>query len=678
MDAETADFVPETPEPEEHQYASALSYKHVEQPLHSASTAEFDADGDEYHDGAGESEWAVYNEDETLRADGDGREMSLDLDVKPEPSPVDIGQEIYQQTGKTEPQQKPSAKVSALRECRYQAEWRSQAVSHTSSSKATKASNNKRKHLHDSPNATPAPVFERPPSIAAKPQLHPTSIQGFFSTRSHPTNKAGFRYIPCGASPCYTFKHPICRVIPSPPYNVRFSWEDRSTYVYISGDACSIASEKGFRSARANVPLREGAWYFEVEIVKGIDSDRAPTLKEEASGPHVRVGISRREASLNAPVGFDGYSYGIRDKTGDKVHLSEPRSYGQSFVTGDTIGVYVYLPPRERPPLTAADKAYFQDPDDPSRIVRTRVSIFLKGYVYFEAAEYAASKEMEDLALSTRDPIAFAKLQKEAAAKKAAPPPGKRKAPTPPAAPPARPLPRMSGSKVAFFKNGEWQGLAYEDLFDWLPLRQHARDRAARMSANAAKSAKREAHHDDGTLGYYPTVSVFGGAMATLNPGPVFKHAPVIPESEGLPAWRPLSERHAEYEAETLFYDEIDEVTAAEAIRKQPQVASQYAISQASVLPEGPPSGSSTPVRPGSPAGPDDTAYGYSDVRLPINAYGHVKKKTGLSREVISEGPMSPEMRSDWGDSLVESALSMHDEDMKPAGTEAHESMDLD
>ena len=116
MDAETADFVPETPEPEEHQYASAPSYKHVEQPLHSASTAEFDADGDEYHDGAGESEWAVYNEDETLRVDGDGREMSLDLDVKPEPSPVDIGQEIYRETAKPEPPQKLSANVSTLRE----------------------------------------------------------------------------------------------------------------------------------------------------------------------------------------------------------------------------------------------------------------------------------------------------------------------------------------------------------------------------------------------------------------------------------------------------------------------------------------------------------------------------------------------------------------------------------
>lgn len=356
---------------------------------------------------------------------------------------------------------------------------------------------------------------------------------------------------------------------------MRFSWEDRSHYVHIAADATSITTEKGFRSARANVPIREGAWYYEVLIEKGVDSSSSGLSKPASpASPHVRIGISRREAPLNAPVGFDGYSYGFRDKTGEKVHISETRPYGQPFVTGDVVGVYVYLPPRPKPLLTAEHPDYNVDPDDPSRIVRKLAQVHYKGQLYLEATEYVASKEMEDLAARTRDPVAFEKALLEAAQKKSAPPPGKRKAPAPPKAPPARPLPILPGSRLAFFVNGVYQGVAFEDMFDFLPLRQHAREKPnARTSLANAIHIARENHHDDGSLGYYPTVSVYSGGTARLNPGPDFAFPPLpnfttesdmhMKADEAITSdtslWRPLCQLYEEHYSMLRYLDEIDE-----------------------------------------------------------------------------------------------------------------------
>ena len=364
--------------------------------------------------------------------------------------------------------------------------------------------------------------------------------------------------------------------------------------------------------------------------------------KGEGYGPHVRLGIGRRESQLNAPVGVDGYSYGIRDKTGDKIHLSQPRAYGEAFGTGDVVGVYVSLPPRPHPAITSDDRAYAADPLEPSRIVRRRVPIRYKGQLYFESMEYAPAKEMEDLAYSTKDPAGFAKAAAEAEEKKrkrnVAPPPGQKKAPALPVVPPQRPLPILETSKIAFFKNGECQGAAFEDLFDWLPLRQHAKDNhghVPRISTATAILLARESHHDDGTLGYYPFVSVFGGGVARLNPGPHFKHEP--PEdieslisytsalwrshakkpsemsgnagsaSSKASKWRPLCERYEEYYSEMRMYDEADERSAMENFERNKD---QYPAVFAASKPSGSASGSGKGV-------------------------GTAKKKTALRQELM-------------------------------------------
>ena len=43
--------------------------------------------------------------------------------------------------------------------------------------------------------------------------------------------------------------------------------------------------------------------------------------------PHVRFGWARREAPLDAPVGFDGYSYSITDIRFETMHRSRPGKF---------------------------------------------------------------------------------------------------------------------------------------------------------------------------------------------------------------------------------------------------------------------------------------------------------------------------------------------------------------
>ncbi|KAJ9099979.1 hypothetical protein QFC19_005796, partial [Naganishia cerealis] len=60
---------------------------------------------------------------------------------------------------------------------------------------------------------------------------------------------------------------PASSTLESPP--VHLDWLDRSTYLKVSPSALTCTTEKGFRSVRANVSVRKGAWYFECLVLKG-------------------------------------------------------------------------------------------------------------------------------------------------------------------------------------------------------------------------------------------------------------------------------------------------------------------------------------------------------------------------------------------------------------------------
>lgn len=379
-------------------------------------------------------------------------------------------------------------------------------------------------------------------------------------------DKIGFKYTPAGVSDPGAII-PF-RTIESKPQCTRVSWEDRCHLIKVTQDGLGLCGEKGFASARTNVGVQQGRWYMEVRVEKG-GGERLSHISSRMDGAHVRLGWGRREAPLNGPIGLDGYGYGIRDKTGDKVTLSRPKPYGKPFGSGDIIGLYISLPPRRKPNP--------KDPDDPAQFHRERIAIELKGQEYFESMDYSQSKEMIALMDHQSKIIKSETPQiKKSATVKNLPNERARAQPIVPKPAPVRslPLPVLAGSKIAFFINGECQGLAYEDIYDFLQLKPESGSRKAKERNRKSKEGQREHsenHFDDGTLGYYPIFSLYGGAQIFMNPGPNFEYPPPndvdalltsTPSTADRPTWKPMSERYKEF---MEFQWELDRKEEAEA-----------------------------------------------------------------------------------------------------------------
>ncbi|KAF9268065.1 hypothetical protein L218DRAFT_593493 [Marasmius fiardii PR-910] len=409
-------------------------------------------------------------------------------------------------------------------------------------------------------SSRPQLTISRGPSFVAIPDSNT-----FFKTEFTGVNRHGYRYSPAGINP-RGFLLP-CRTIETKPTSYRVSWEDRSPFVYVTPDGLQLLGSKGFRSARCNAPIREGRWYMEVKILRG--GGERSTEDSRCDGSHVRLGFGRREAPLNGPVGLDGYSYGYRDKTGEKVTLSRPRPYGRPFASGDVIGMYISLPPRRQPDP--------KDPNDPARLKRERIAIDLKGQETFEILEYPQSKEMIALMDYSGSKSSNTSNQTAPFAK----PNGKPTDRTPSAkskdpGPTLRPLLTLANSRIAFFVDGECQGLAFQDLYDYLRLRTTAVARKGKEKKRVREGVKehRENPFDDGTLGYYPFISLYNGASVELNPGPDFAFPPPpdidavlddpnLAKVEGQePTWRPMCERYGEFMKEQWELDEVEEEEA--------------------------------------------------------------------------------------------------------------------
>ncbi|KAL5995242.1 hypothetical protein ACLOJK_025300 [Asimina triloba] len=137
--------------------------------------------------------------------------------------------------------------------------------------------------------------------------------------------------------------------------------------VELGEDRLSAGSCKGYRMVRATRGVAEGAWYFEIKLVR---------LGETG---HTRLGWSMEKGDLQAPVGYDGNSFGYRDVDGSKVHRAVREAYGKTgYVEGDVVGCYINLPDGElyapKPPQLVLYKgqryAYAADgKDDPPKVV---------------------------------------------------------------------------------------------------------------------------------------------------------------------------------------------------------------------------------------------------------------------------------------------------------------------
>ncbi|KAG0057512.1 hypothetical protein BGZ83_009151 [Gryganskiella cystojenkinii] len=398
------------------------------------------------------------------------------------------------------------------------------------SAKKPTSSGNRQKNQS---NATATTFIPLPHTVVANNSSGgTTNLVPFSATNEHPYNRHRFRYVTCESDPLLQYM--LYRQSANPVLSgVRLSREDMSPYMQIDDECKTITTEKGFRTVRANCGVREGKWYYEVTVRRG-----GEVRYEGRDGAHVRLGWARREATLQAPAGFDAYSYGIRDTTGEKVHMSRVQPYGESFKEGDVIGLYISLPP------DGNENSFFKHR-------RLRKPFMFKGQLYFESIDYSPTKKYVELAEYEATPFQSLSARPD---------------------PPERP-PMIPGSKIIVYKNGVCQGVMFEDLFALMPIEQNAKERD-------------QITFDDGTLGYYPCVSVYRNGTATVNFGPEFTYPPgpdpeeearkvsstrdqqrsVVKREAALSSstennvWKPMSERWDEMLVEECLIDLVDEV----------------------------------------------------------------------------------------------------------------------
>ncbi|KAF5735804.1 protein TRAUCO [Tripterygium wilfordii] len=163
-----------------------------------------------------------------------------------------------------------------------------------------------------------------------------------------------------------------------PEMSICLSKVYKAEKVELSDDRMSAGSTKGYRMVRATRGVSEGAWYFEIKVV-----NLGPT-------GHTRLGWTTEKGDLQAPVGYDGNSFGYRDMDGSKVHKALREKYGEEgYKEGDVIGLYINLPDGNlyapKPPHLVMYKAqrYYVAPDvkeDPPKVVPgSELSFFKNG-----------------------------------------------------------------------------------------------------------------------------------------------------------------------------------------------------------------------------------------------------------------------------------------------------------
>src|SRR3569833_1299719 len=378
-----------------------------------------------------------------------------------------------------------------------------------------------------------------------------------------PLNRKGYVY-ECGiADPKFPSSLYYRQTEPK-PHCAHLSFEDAAPYVYFDQSALHVTGGHGFRMARANVAVREGRWYWECKITRGCIKNRQPG--EPESHGHVRMGWARWEASRDAPVGYDAYSHGLRDVAGQKVHMSRPKEFfpaGEDVEEGDENGLEMQ-PPSEHlhrkvvqgsynPAMDINDDEHGGTAKRPS-IVRDRIPFrYQTSKLWFEKFDNHAIKELEDL--MNPSPMTSSG------------PTGSGEPPNP-----NHPVPSQRtqpGSSIKIYKNGVLMGTPFTNLLAFLP---------PASSANPKVQEGSRERLDDGTLGYYPAVSVFRGGAAEVNFGPDFWYPPpgfeppsddVMMVDAGTPPratvsplerLRAVAERYDEQIVEDIVYDIIDEV----------------------------------------------------------------------------------------------------------------------
>ncbi|SCU94050.1 LAFA_0F19570g1_1 [Lachancea sp. 'fantastica'] len=422
------------------------------------------------------------------------------------------------------------------------------------------------------------PVFSQVDDELAKPE-------------DIPLNRRNFIYTPCSANPLFSaLKYATTEY----PFDVAgFNYMDRAEDMGVltpSNNAVGVPRPLGWRTARCDACIKEGTVYWEVAILKNevLDLTSDPDLKSMKdkinSMANLRLGVSRREASLECPVGFDLYGYGIRNFSLESIHdgkMNQKLPAGQ-IRAGDRLGFVLHLPSAEDQITQAKDfseakiaalstpvenavdgplkkkakkltrefqKDLLRD-QDYSNVIRDQIAIRYKNQLFFEATDYVKTTKPEYYTSDKRERQDFYSLK---------------------------------DSYLEVFLNGEELGVAFEQLKPFLPPfselkyneklyynywknetggnaegnEAHAKDDQKRGPGSILKNK----YVNNSRLGYYPTISCFnGGSAQLLTAVNDFKHWDAV--QAAVPEVRPVNDIFQEQIADDIVWDIVDEVEA--------------------------------------------------------------------------------------------------------------------
>lgn len=182
----------------------------------------------------------------------------------------------------------------------------------------------------------------------------------------HPFNKDGYRYHLVEPDPHSPIRQKFeetefwaGKPLPGNLYRlflearVVLALHDRGPQLKVQDDRLSVTGEKGYSMVRATHGAAHGSWYFEVNV----------TSKPPQAA--LRIGWAQPLANLQAPCGYDKFSYSWRSRKGTVFHESVGKSYSRvveqnennsaGYDTGDTLGFFIKLPVESKSTLIPDD-----------------------------------------------------------------------------------------------------------------------------------------------------------------------------------------------------------------------------------------------------------------------------------------------------------------------------------
>ncbi|RUS90725.1 hypothetical protein EGW08_001529 [Elysia chlorotica] len=162
----------------------------------------------------------------------------------------------------------------------------------------------------------------------------------------HPFNKDGYRYILAETDPHAPNRQAFDESVewagkPIPGYlyrcllgnDVLLALHDRAPQLKVSEDRKTVSGEKGYSMIRASHGVNHGNWYFEVKVNE---------MQNESAA---RIGWSLALGNLQAPCGYDKFSYSWRSRKGTAFHQSRGHHYHDGgYGEGDVLGFFISLP----------------------------------------------------------------------------------------------------------------------------------------------------------------------------------------------------------------------------------------------------------------------------------------------------------------------------------------------